>query len=225
MEGRVKVWRTDFTDVLLEVKLESQACVMSVLSPHELVIGCLNGTLGLLDRRRKMFEYVVRSHSDEVLMMRYHRGVRKIVTISKDYTIRIWEILGSKETLFFQEVYEFRCLDEQVCALEVFAKKAQAVCGFETGVLRVFDIRTYNVVCEVDSFHHQAKVTCIALEQGKDGLGVSADERGKVCLFNADLQLLKAFELCTGYPNTLVGLSPSADLFFVLQDPFNLKVF
>lgn len=69
-----------------------------------IVCGCLNGTLGILDKDKKTFNYLVRSHNDDIISMKYHKVCKKIVTISSDYTIRIWEIMGTadvEETIFF----------------------------------------------------------------------------------------------------------------------------
>lgn len=101
VEGRVKLWNIDFTDIKLEVKLDSQVNALAVISDKIIVCGCLNGTMGILDRGKKLFNYLVRSHMDEIIQMRYHPVARKVVTISHDFTIRVWEIIGNEQTLFF----------------------------------------------------------------------------------------------------------------------------
>ena len=58
----MKLWKRDFSETLLEVKLESQANVLKALDERYVVCGCLNGTLGILDREKKQFSYLVRSH-------------------------------------------------------------------------------------------------------------------------------------------------------------------
>lgn len=43
----------DFSDTILEIKLESQASVIKALDDRYIVCGCLNGTLGILDKEKK----------------------------------------------------------------------------------------------------------------------------------------------------------------------------
>lgn len=90
---------------------------MVIYDERLILCGCLNGTLGILEREKKLFNFLVRSHNDDVILLRYHNFARKLISISSDYTIRIWEILGNEDVVFFSEVYEFRCLDDQVTTI------------------------------------------------------------------------------------------------------------
>jgi hypothetical protein len=56
---------------------------MSIVgSSSSIICGCLNGTLGVLNREKKVFNYIVRSHSDDLIDLKYHKKSRKIITIS-----------------------------------------------------------------------------------------------------------------------------------------------
>ena len=83
-----------------------------MIDSNLILCGCINGTLGILDKEKKNFNYLIRSHNDDVIAMKYHKHSKRVITISADFTIRIWEILISQETFIFSEVYEFRCIDE-----------------------------------------------------------------------------------------------------------------
>lgn len=55
---------------------------MTIYDERLILCGCLNGTLGILEREKKLFNFLIRSHNDDVLMLRYHNFARKVVTIS-----------------------------------------------------------------------------------------------------------------------------------------------
>ena len=90
------MWSLDFNNVLLEIKLDSQVCCMAVWNAQQVLCGCLNGTLGILNRQLRLFSFLVRSHSEPVISLRYHSILEKLVTISQDYTIRIWKLRQKK---------------------------------------------------------------------------------------------------------------------------------
>lgn len=75
--------------------------------------------------------------------------------------------------------------------MEVFKQREKIVCGFESGVLRVFCIKSYQIQGEL-SFH-KSRITSISIN-GTDEMGISADQSGVVCLFNAELQHIKTIE-------------------------------
>ncbi len=51
--GKVKIWKIDFTDSLFEFKLDSQVQCVTVLEDSNIVCGCLNGTLGIMNPEEK----------------------------------------------------------------------------------------------------------------------------------------------------------------------------
>jgi len=61
-----------------------------------IVCGCLNGTIGALSVEKKKFTVMIRSHSDNIIDMKYHKSARKILTISEDFSIRIWDLMKLK---------------------------------------------------------------------------------------------------------------------------------
>jgi WD40 repeat protein len=89
----------------------------------------------------------MRSHTDEVLAMDFHKPRSNIVTVSRDRTIRLWDV----NTL--EEVYEFSSpVDQPLCVsahptLPIFA------CGFESGKMRIFDIDSTEVTDEFSQFN------------------------------------------------------------------------
>lgn len=99
--GKVKIWGMDFSELILEVKLDSQVCSLSI--NEYIVCGCLNGTIGALSVEKRKFTVIIRSHSENIIDIKYHRPARKIITISQDFSIRIWDLMKLKgsNNIFF----------------------------------------------------------------------------------------------------------------------------
>jgi len=73
------------------------------ISPDGLRVACgtLYGSIGILDKSNMGYKTLLRSHTDDILAIDFHSVKNNIITLSKDKTIRLWDI----ETL--GEVYEF----------------------------------------------------------------------------------------------------------------------
>lgn len=101
--GKLKVWSKEFTQSILEITLESQVKQVD-FNEKNLICGCSNGSIGILYLEKKKFSYLVRSHQEEIKQLVYHTNSKKILTISSDFTIKIWEIMQTENcgTIFFQ---------------------------------------------------------------------------------------------------------------------------
>lgn len=133
----VRLWNMDITQMLLEVKLDSHVTQILINQQDQVVVGCINGTIGELKLDERKIDALVRSHTDSIIMMDYHPLTKNLVTISRDLTIKIWEIRMG----YFVLKFEFRCIDEQVTFVRCLRKRESFICGFESGSLRVFDIQ------------------------------------------------------------------------------------
>jgi WD40 repeat protein len=52
----------------------------------------MNGSLGVLDKSNQKYRTFLRSHTDQILNLDFHLGKRIIITVSKDKTIRLWDV-------------------------------------------------------------------------------------------------------------------------------------
>lgn len=123
----------------------------------------------------------MRSHTAEILAMDYHKQKHNIITVSRDKTIRLWDIETS------DEIYEFSSpLDQPLCVtahpqLPIFA------CGFESGKMRIFDIDTTEVVDEFSQFNKPLR----SLRYDNTGrLLIACCQDGSVSIHNATRQHL-----------------------------------
>jgi WD40 repeat protein len=74
-----------------------------------------------------------------------------IITVSKDRTIRLWDVES------FDEVYEFSSPVEQPLCVSAHPVLPIFACGFETGRMRIFDIDTTEVLDEFSQFNKPLK--------------------------------------------------------------------
>lgn len=147
-DGRVVLWRQDLSCSILEGKLESQAKSLYFLPDKRLLIGGLNGSIGIITPNDQKYRTFIRSHQEGVLDLVYNRRVSKVVTISRDRTIRVWGIGMRSDSVYLEGSYEFRCLDEEICKVISLNEASWVVCGFNNGLIRVFDLDQYGIVWE-----------------------------------------------------------------------------
>lgn len=64
----------------------------------------------------------------------------KYISISRDKTIRLWECSGA-----FDQIYEFSSPNDQALCVAAHPTEQLFACGFESGIVRIFDIEKTNV--------------------------------------------------------------------------------
>ena len=132
--------------------------------------------MGVLDKSNQRYRTLVRSHTDAILGVDFHKVKRNIITVSNDGTIRLWD------TEHFQQVVEFSSpIDQPLCVaahptLPIFS------CGFQSGTMRVFDIEKTCVADEFTQFNKPIRK--IAYSPSGDLL-VTCCENGSIALHNA----------------------------------------
>ena len=108
--------------------------------------------------------------------MDFHRGKNCILSISRDRTIRLWDI----ET--YDEVYEFSSSVDQPISVSAHPTLSIFVVGFESGKMRIFDIETTDVVDEFSQFNKPLQ----SLSYDNTGkLLVACCQDGSVSIHNA----------------------------------------
>ena len=113
--------------------------------------------------------------------MDFHIAKRNIVTVSKDKTIRLWDIEN------FDQVYEFSSPVDQPLSVAAHPQLPLFSCGFESGVMRVFDI---DRTCVADEFS-QFNKPLLKLKYSPNGdFLVTCCQDGGVAIHNARRQHL-----------------------------------
>ena len=101
----------------------------------------------LYDKSNQNYKTLLRSHTDEILAMDFHVQKQHIITVSKDKTIRLWDIQSN------DEVYEFSSPVDQPLCVAAHPQQSIFACGFESGKMRIFDIDTTEVLDEFSQFN------------------------------------------------------------------------
>lgn len=80
--------------------------------------------------------------------MDFHLIKKNVITVSRDKTIRLWDV----DT--FDQVYEFSSPIDQPLTVAAHPYLPLFSCGFESGVMRVFDIERTCVADEFSQFNN-----------------------------------------------------------------------
>lgn len=124
---------------------------------------------------------MLRSHTDEILAIDFHKLKMNIITVSKDKTIRLWDVL------YLEQVYEFTSALDQPLSVAAHPFKPTFACGFQSGKLRIFDIDTTEVTDEFAQFKKPLK----ALSYDNSGkFLITCSEDGALSIHNAARQHL-----------------------------------
>ena len=143
-----RVWPLDFQEFFMEAQHEGTVSAVDISSDGlKVVCGTIYGSIGVLDKSNQNYKTLLRSHTSEILAMDFHKGKGCILSISRDRTIRLWDI----ET--YDEVYEFSSSVDQPISVSAHPTLPIFVVGFESGKMRIFDIETTDVVDEFSQFN------------------------------------------------------------------------
>nr|XP_019611822.1 PREDICTED: WD repeat-containing protein 90 isoform X4 [Rhinolophus sinicus] len=151
-DGYLRLWPLDFSSVLLEA--EHEGPISSVrLSPDGLQVlsTTSSGHLGFLDIPSREYNVLARSHTALVLALAttYSRG--QLATVSRDHTVRIWDLAT------LQQLYDFTSPKEAPCAVAFHPTQPAFFCGFSSGAVRSFSLEAAEVL--VDHRCHRGAIT------------------------------------------------------------------
>ena len=172
----LRVWPTDFSEFYIEAKHE--ASVTSVdISPDALFATCGtdNGCLGLVNIPTYSYKTIHRSHYGQILDMDMSPCNGNLVTISKDMTLRVWDMNS------FEEICEFKCVEDQPISVSCHPLVNLFTIGFESGIIKIFDVETVSEACEL-SQHENAVAKIGHSLNGEWFFSMSTDSL--VCLYN-----------------------------------------
>lgn len=132
------------------MEAQHEGIVSSVdISTDGLKVACgtMYGSIGILDKSNQGYKTLLRSHTDEILAMDYHKVKNNLITVSADRTIRLWDLDS------LEEVYEFSSPVDQPISITSHPMQSIFACGFTSGKMRIFDIETTEVLDEFSQFN------------------------------------------------------------------------
>ncbi|XP_020493168.2 WD repeat-containing protein 90 [Labrus bergylta] len=175
-DGFLRLWPLDFSAVFLEAEHEGPVSLVSVSSDSLQVLAATSsGNLGFLDVRGRGYSTLMRSHTDSVLGFSLDGLRRHLTTASSDGTVRIWNMDS------LQQLYDF-VSEDSPCSVAFHPSEQVFICGFSSGIVRVFDISSAKLLAE----HKQHRGEIVGLAFSPDGeFMYSADSQGSLALYNA----------------------------------------
>ncbi|XP_052535941.1 WD repeat-containing protein 90 isoform X1 [Tympanuchus pallidicinctus] len=159
-DGYLRLWPLDFSAVVLEA--EHEAPVSSVcISPdgHKVLCTTTARNLGYLDIQSRGYSTLMRSHEDSILAFSVEGVWKQMATVSRDNTIRVWDLVS------MQQLYDFTAADEMPCAVSFHPTQRILACGFDSGVVRTFSLTASDLLAE----HKQHRTRIAGLTFSPDG--------------------------------------------------------
>ncbi|KFR16439.1 WD repeat-containing protein 90, partial [Opisthocomus hoazin] len=159
-DGYLRLWPLDFSAVVLEA--EHEAPVSSVcISPDSRKVLCTTaaGNLGYLDIQSRDYNTLMRSHEHSILAFSVEGIWKQMATVSRDNTIRVWDLVS------MQQLYDFTAADEMPCAVAFHPTQQILACGFDSGMVRTFSLAASDLLAE----HKQHRTVITGLTFSPDG--------------------------------------------------------
>jgi len=122
----------------LEIKLEHKITNLAVSSNGQLYIGGENGTICEMFYNENKLKYLVRTHNAKILQCVYQPFLKKLLTLSADNSIKLWNVRTKLE-----QIYEFRSEENPITKICSFHHKGEIICGFLNGQVKVFNLDKY----------------------------------------------------------------------------------
>ncbi|XP_068614509.1 WD repeat-containing protein 90-like [Brachionichthys hirsutus] len=179
-DGFLRLWPLDFSTVFLEAEHEGPVSLVSASSDGLWVLaGTSNGTLGFLDIGNRSYNTLMRSHTDAVLGFSMDGIRHHLTTASSDGTVRVWNMDS------LQQLYDF-VSEDSPCSVAFHPSEQVFSCGFNSGVVRIFDISSAKLLAEHKYVTHRHGGEVVGLAFSPDGeFMYSADSQGSLALYDA----------------------------------------
>uniref|UniRef100_A0A671RFH1 WD repeat-containing protein 90-like n=1 Tax=Sinocyclocheilus anshuiensis TaxID=1608454 RepID=A0A671RFH1_9TELE len=177
-DGFMRLWPLDFSSVFLEAEHEGPISLVCVSSDGSRVLAATTtGNLGYLDVSSRGYRTLMRSHTASVLGCSVDCVRRRVTTVSRDSTVRVWDM----DTM--QQLYDFVSDDdESPCSVAFHPSMPLFACGSSSGTVRVFDIQTSSLIAQ--HRQHCGSVECVIYSPDGQGL-FSAGALGYLVLYNS----------------------------------------
>lgn len=176
-DGYLRLWPLDFAHVYLEAEHEGPVTAVDFSSDGlHILAGTCTGNLGMLDVTTRSYTTMMRSHTGRITGVAVDPYRKHMATVSEDHTIRVWD----SETL--QQLYDFSAPSECPCTISYHPSRQMFACGFENGIVRVFNVQTTSMMAEHKQ--HRGKIIGLSFAPTGDFL-FSACSLGSLALYDA----------------------------------------
>lgn len=208
-DNRLRVWPLDFSDYLLEARHEG--CVSNIAVGAQgsmLAVGTVAGTLGVLSVSEHSYRTALRSHTAGIRQIIMNSNCSELASVSADKTIRVWNLSTGHQTLEFLSDGDVpTCVCWQT-------SEPYLICGFSSGLVRVFDLVAAKSVLEV-KLHASEVVQLIVFCPSEDKeclLSVDASGCFLVCDIAANFSAIFKIQLDGDNSTPRAMVTKAADL-------------
>uniref|UniRef100_A0A8C5JQT2 WD repeat domain 90 n=1 Tax=Junco hyemalis TaxID=40217 RepID=A0A8C5JQT2_JUNHY len=182
-DGYVRLWLLDFSAAVLEAEHEaSVSCVCISPDGHKVLSTTAAGSLGYLDVQARDYSTLMRSHGGSVLGFSLQGKGGHMATVAQDSTIRVWDLASR------QQLYDFSAAEESPCTVAFHPFWKMLACGFDSGVVRIFNLAASDLLLEHKCFTAHSGTGCFFFSSccnvvardggsGVDTLVLSGDSR------------------------------------------------
>lgn len=204
-DGYLRLWPVDFSEFLIEAKHEAGVCGVDIsYDALEILCSTLNGSIGILNVQNKQYKTVLRSPPNLVKKVFAHPSGNFLFTIEEGMSVRIWDIEHKSEA--------FQFLSPKDSPTTLAAPNAMLfACGFESGILKVFDMEKTEILYECKPF--QCSVTNLLYIQNDKYL-VSMSAQGNMSIHDSENNYIQTKLLNIDQPAIYTDLSLSNDKLF-----------
>jgi WD40 repeat protein len=208
-DGYIRVWPLDFSDFFLEAEHESP--VMSVAMANDglsLAVGTQNGSIGVMEMSTQKYKTIVRSHTSDVWGIAIDPHRNEFSTISKDRTIRVWDMHN------YTQQYQFDTVGEVPHAITYHPTQYCIVVGFNTGIIRIFDVAATAVIEEYKA--HSSAVYDLAYT--KDTRWLISASQTSICISDSHhlyqpVKVMTFMNVITDPRRVSISVAPSGSMF------------
>ncbi|KAK0151285.1 WD repeat-containing protein 90 [Merluccius polli] len=176
-DGFLRLWHLDFSSVFLEAEHEGPVSLVAASDDGLQVLAATStGNLGYLNVSSRGYNTLMRSHTSRVLAFSCDGVRRHLATASADGSVRIWHMDS------LQQLYDF-VSEDSPCMVAFHPSLQLFSCGFSSGLVRVFDVRSAEMLAE----HKQHRGEVVSLLFSPSGeFMYSAGSAGFLVLYDAD---------------------------------------
>ena len=206
-DSYLRLWPLDFSSYLLEAAHPSAVSSVSLsLDGLKLLVGTVEGTVGVLDVVTQKYDTVMRSHQGAVNCVAHDKengGHRQeIATVGEDKTIRVWDVITGSQK------YEFLSPADAPTVLAYHPHEQTIAIGFSSGTIRIFDVTSTRMIFEM--LQHTAPIKSLIFSSDGGTLYAAAMD-GHISIFAPASDYLPIKTIAADIPANSVLMSLSDD--------------
>ena len=147
--GLCRVWEVDFKEFIMEAKHDSAVCSVDIsYDAMEILIGSLNGSIGILNINQKNYKTLFRNPNGDIKILSVHPTGNFIFTVENHGNIdnlKIWDLLTK------DEIYEINSVGDLISNISA-DMQLHFFAGFNSGIIKIFDFEKNKLLYQSKPF-------------------------------------------------------------------------